>query len=85
MGSWFFDVSISGHLFLDGNEIRSIPAAVGRLKVGGHLWLGRNRITTLPSEIAQMEVGGQLNLYYNPRLDKAARAVLRGAPFRVYY
>ena len=60
-----FDVPISGHLSLDNNEIRSLPAAVGRLKVGGDLYLSCNRLTTLPSEMAQMEVGGNLWLSCN--------------------
>ena len=81
-----FDVPISGDLSLDNNEIRSLPAAVGRLKVGGDLLLECNGLTTLPSEMAQMEVGGTLYLYGNPGLDEdAARALLRDAPFRVYY
>ena len=81
-----FDVPISGDLGLSGNEIRSLPAAVGRLKVGGDLGLDNNRLTTLPSEIAQMKVGGNLILDGNPGLDRhAARALVRDAPFRVYY
>ena len=64
-----------------GNELADRLA-----EVGGDLNLGYNRIATLPSEMAQMEVGGTLYLHNNRDLDKAAaRALLRDAPFYVYY
>ena len=52
-------------LWLDGNELTSVPAEIGQLTSLTHLYLHDNQLTSLPAEILQLTSLTELCLGYN--------------------
>ena len=60
------DLTVDGHLWLDGNNLATLPASFGSLTVGGGLHLSGNNLATLPSSFGSLQVGRKVHLRRNP-------------------
>jgi len=62
-------VKVGGNLYLDNNQLTSLPESFGNLKVGGDLYLYYNQLTILPESFGNLKVGGNLSLDNNQLKD----------------
>ena len=61
------DLTVGGRLYLDYNNLATLPASFGSLTVGGGtLSLGDNNLATLPASFGDLKVGGGVYLSGNP-------------------
>jgi len=58
-------VEVKGGLWLDNNNLTSLPESFGNLKIGGGLALYSNNLTSLPESFGNLKIGGTLHLGYN--------------------
>jgi len=58
-------VEVKGGLWLDNNNLTSLPESFGNLKIGGTLHLGYNKLTSLPESFGNLKIGGDLWLNHN--------------------
>ena len=56
------DLTVSGSLNLQNNNLKSLPESFGSLTVGGSLWLYNNQLESLPESFGSLTVGGDLYL-----------------------
>ena len=76
------DLTITGDLYLNRNQITALPQSIGGMRIGRDLWLSNNRIATVPASMAQITVGGTLILEDNP-MGQAVPECLRGTGINV--
>ena len=57
--------SIDEELYLDNNQLQSIPSEIGQLSTLKTLYLDNNQLQSIPSEIGQLSMLQELYLAYN--------------------
>ena len=58
-------VEVKGDLWLNSNNLTSLPESFGNLKIGGSLDLDFNKLESLPESFGNLQIGGSLELRYN--------------------
>ena len=53
-------------MWLENNQLQSLPDSFPQLKVGGDLRLNNNQLRSLPDGFANISVGGNMYLGSNP-------------------
>ena len=62
---------MGGNLYLENNQLSSLPASFGSITVGGILCLDHNQLSSLPDSFGSITVGRDLRLNDNQLDDQA--------------